>query len=182
MIDMLMRAALLVIEALGNFLTVLLLLRFFMQWLRVSFANQLGRFVLQLTDWLVVPMRRAIPSLRGLDLASLLPAYLLQVLLVAIARLMFRGLEYMTPEVLVLHAFGSGLFGLIRMSLYLLLAALFLQAFLSWVVPHSPWMRPISLITEPCLRPLRHIVPTVAEVDLSPLVAILAIQVLLIFV
>jgi YggT family protein len=182
MIDLLLQAVLLIVKALGNFLTVLLLMRFFMQIFRVSFASQLGRFVLQLTDWLVVPLRKVIPSLRGLDLASLLPAYLVQALLVAIALLFYRGLEHMAPETLALLVVSRGLLGVIRLCLYMLIVVLFLQAFLSWVMPHSPLTRPLWQVTEPFLRPIRRIVPTIADIDLSPLIAILAAQVILIFV
>ena len=69
---------LLILEAFFGFFVVLLLLRFHMQWLRVSFRNPLGRFVLTLTDRIVVPTRRMVPSAFGFDLSSLLLALLLQ--------------------------------------------------------------------------------------------------------
>jgi len=61
-----------VIETLGSLLTGVLLARFIMQWQRVSFRNPIGQFVVATTDWLVLPLRRFIPGLGGLDLASLL--------------------------------------------------------------------------------------------------------------
>jgi uncharacterized protein YggT (Ycf19 family) len=63
-------------------LSFALLLRFYMQAFRVSFNNQVGTFVVDLTNWLVKPLRKALPGLWGLDLASLLPAYLLQLVFV----------------------------------------------------------------------------------------------------
>jgi YggT family protein len=62
-----------VIETLGGLLSGVLLARFIMQWQRVSFRNPIGQFVVATTDWLVLPLRRFIPGLGGLDLASLLP-------------------------------------------------------------------------------------------------------------
>jgi YggT family protein len=53
-----------------------------MQWQRISFRNPIGQFVVATTDWLVLPLRRFIPGLGGLDLASLLPAWVVQVLVV----------------------------------------------------------------------------------------------------
>ena len=79
------QALLFLIDSLAAFLTILLLLRFLMQWFRVSFANQLGKFVVQLTNWLVMPLRRVLPGVFGLDLASLLPAKLLQALVAILA-------------------------------------------------------------------------------------------------
>ena len=66
------------IDTIASFLVFLLLARFHFQWLRVSFRNQIGEFVVALTDWLVLPARRVIPGLAGLDLATLLLAWLVQ--------------------------------------------------------------------------------------------------------
>ena len=71
---MLIRVLLFVIDSVASFMCGVLLLRFFMQAFRVSFANPLGAFVVQLTNWLVVPLRRVLPGIHGFDLASLLPA------------------------------------------------------------------------------------------------------------
>ena len=72
---MLTRAFLFLLDSVASFLCGVLLLRFFMQAFRVSFANPLGAFVVQLTNWLVTPLRRFLPSAWGFDIASLLPAY-----------------------------------------------------------------------------------------------------------
>ncbi len=78
---MLVQAGLFLLDTLAGFVCILLLLRFYMQALRVSFRNPLGGFVVQATNWLVLPLRRVLPGLFGLDLSCLLPAYLLQALL-----------------------------------------------------------------------------------------------------
>ena len=75
---MLTEAGLFLLNALIGFLTFALLLRFYFQAFRVSFRNQIGAFVVQLTNWLVMPLRKVLPGFFGLDLVSLLPAYLLQ--------------------------------------------------------------------------------------------------------
>ena len=80
------QAGLFLLDALIGFLTFALLLRFYMQAFRVSFRNQVGAFVVQLTNWLVMPLRKVLPGLFGLDLASVLPAYLLQVCLLYTSR------------------------------------------------------------------------------------------------
>ena len=90
---MLTQAAMFVLDALVGFLTLALLLRFYMQAFRVSFGNQVGAFVVQLTNWLVLPLRRLLPGLFGLDLASLVPAYLLQVVLLLAVFALRGGLD-----------------------------------------------------------------------------------------
>jgi YggT family protein len=179
---MLTQALTFVIDTLAGFLTVLLLLRFYMQAFRVSFANQIGAFVVQLTNWLVKPLRRVLPGIFGFDLASLLPAYLLQLLLL-LAVLALRGaFALIAPETLVVMVVWQALLATVRISLYLLVAVLFLQAILSWVNPYSPLSQPLAQLTRPFLDPLRRFVPAIAGIDLAPLVAILLAQLVLIFV
>ena len=76
MLNLLFQVFLLIVKSVAGFFCVLLLVRFYMQVFRVLFANRFGNFVVQLTNWLVAPLRRVLPSFRGLDLASLLPAVL----------------------------------------------------------------------------------------------------------
>jgi YggT family protein len=69
----------------------------------------------------------------------------------------------------------------LRISVYLLIGALILQAVLSWVAAYSPISQPLSQLTRPFLDPIRRIVPPIAAIDLSPLIAILLAQLVLIF-
>lgn len=178
---MLIEAGLFLLNAVVGFLTFALLLRFYMQAFRVSFANQVGAFVVQLTNWLVKPLRRVLPGVLGLDLASLLPAYLLQVALL-VALLAARGTIVVIPaQQVAMIVLWGGVIATLRMSIYLLIGALILQAVLSWVNPYSPLGQPVAQITHPFLRPIRRVVPPIANIDLSPLVAILLAQLILIF-
>ena len=175
------QALLFLLNAVVGFFTFALLLRFYMQAFRVSFRNQGGAFVVQLTNWLVLPLRRIMPGVFGLDLASLLPAYLLQVLLL-FAVFSLRGTaELITPGELMAILLWQGVLATLRLSVYLLIGALFLQAILSWVNPFSPLAQPLAQLTGPFVRPIRRIIPPIAAIDLSPLVAILLAQLVLIF-
>lgn len=175
------QAGLFLLDALIGFLTFALLLRFYMQAFRVSFRNQVGAFVVQLTNWLVMPLRKVLPGLFGLDLASVLPAYLLQVLLLFVVFLLRGGLDVAATGNLHGLIFWTALLATLRISVYLLIGALFLQAILSWVSPHSPLAQPLAQLTRPFLDPIQRIVPPIAAIDLSPLIAILLAQVVLIF-
>ena len=62
------------IDTAATLLVFLLLVRFHFQWLRVPFRNPVGECVLLATGWIVLPARRFIPGLKGLDLATLLLA------------------------------------------------------------------------------------------------------------
>ena len=69
----------------------------------------------------------------------------------------------------------------LRISIYLLIGALILQAVLSWISPYSPLSQPVAQMTRPFLRPIRRLVPPIANIDLSPLIAILLAQLILMF-
>ena len=179
---MLGNVVLLILNTAVGFLTLMLLARFFMQWQRVSFRNQIGQFVVATTDWLVRPLRRVIPGLMGFDLASLLPAWVLQTLLVFV-ELWLRGapLGENTAGVL-LGVLGLGLLELVRMAIYLVIAVVLMSAVLSWVNPHAPAASVFHNLSAPFLRPFRRVIPPIANVDLSPLVLLLVLQIVLMVV
>ncbi|MBR0567789.1 YggT family protein [Azoarcus sp. L1K30] len=171
---------LLIVDTVISLLTLVLLARFFMQWQRVSFRNQIGQFVVAATDWVVRPLRRVIPGVFGLDMASLLPAWLAQALLVLI-ELSLRGVPLSGSAVgIVLGIFGLGLVELLRMMVYLVFGVVLISAVLSWVSPHAPAAPVFDALAAPFLRPFRRVVPTISNIDLSPLVLLLVLQIVLI--
>ena len=108
--------------------------------------DRVGSFVVELTNWLVRPLRKALPGLFGLDLASLLPAYVLQLIFVCTVFFLRAGNEAWPPELLLPLLLWRGVLATLRLSIYLLIAALVVQAILSWVSPYSPLSQPLSLI------------------------------------
>lgn len=170
------RILLFLVGALGDFLTFLLLLRFLMQAARVSFSSPVGEFVLALTNWLVRPLRRLIPGLLGLDWASLLPAWLVQALVVGLT----LALAPAPVESGLPLAFAVGLLETLRIGIWVMIIALIAAAVLSWVNPYSPLAHPVMQLCRPLLRPIQRVVPPLSRIDLSPLIAILLLQVVLI--
>jgi YggT family protein len=155
-----------------------LLLRFVMQWLRAPFRNQLGMAVQALTDWLVKPMRRVIPGWRGLDWSTLLAAWVLQWLWLAVELAIVRdiatAIAWLGPLAL------SALVALLKVSLYLLIVVLILQAVLSWVAPDGPLSGVLNALTFPFLYPVRRLIPPIGgTLDLSPLIVIVIVQLVL---
>lgn len=173
---MLLQILFFLIDTLASFFAGLMLLRFLMQLRRLSFAHPLGQFVVKLTNWAVLPLRRIVPGVGGYDWASLLPAW---VLLAGVQGLQL-GLVLGGDVLRWLPA--AALFGvleLIHLTVVVFIALVLVQAILSWVNPYAPLARPVAELTEPILAPLRRIVPTISGIDLSPLVALLAGQVVL---
>ncbi len=142
----------------------LLLLRFHLQWLRAPVHNPLGEFVFLLTNPVVRPARRFIPPVRMLDTASILLAFLVELVFLC-ATLLAHGHGLGTW---VLPAWAA--LQLLKISIYLLMGALFLEALLSWTNPHAPFADVLGSITRPFLRPLRQLVPRRGSLDFSFLI------------
>lgn len=168
------------VDTAAAFLVFLLLARFHFQWLRVPFRNPIGEFVVACTNWIVYPARRVIPSLAGLDLATWLAAWLVQGCALYIA-LALRGWDAGARIGVALAGLAAlAIVDLLRFSVYILIFAVIVQVVMSWVNPYHPFAAVFDAVTRPFLRPLRRVVPPIANVDLSPLVLIVLVQVLLI--
>lgn len=147
------------------------LLRAYMQWQRISFANPIGQLVFALSDWLVLPLRRMLPAAKRWDWACLLAALLVQLLhYVLLWLLLGAGAGWTALPWLAL-------FGTLRVALSGTIGLLIVYAVMSWVQSNSPVADTIARLCEPLLRPVRRVVPLVGGIDLSPLVLLVLLQV-----
>jgi YggT family protein len=177
---MLGQIANLLIQTVFGIFIYALLLRFYMQWLRAPFRNPVGQFVSALTDWIVKPVRRFVPGLLGLDLASMLIAWAAEALmLVLVYWLAGRPLPG-APGIAAGLLFTIAALELVRASLYLLIGVIIVQVVISWVNPHAPLAPVFDALTRPFYAVFRRFVPAIGNVDLSPLFVLLIAQILLI--
>ena len=174
---MLNEALLFLFDVLLQPFAALLLLRFHLQWLRAPLRNPIGEFVMVLTDFLVLRARRFIPSVLGFDSATLLLALLVEMLYLAA---LLWALNTPTQEFLLPGLLLLAVIKLFKISLYLLMAAVFLQAILSWVNPYTQVAPLLNAITWRFLQPLRRIVPVLGSVDLSALLLFIICQLIVI--
>ncbi|MFN3594326.1 MAG: YggT family protein, partial [Thiobacillaceae bacterium] len=155
-------------------------LRFYMQWTRVPFHNPFAQFIVRVTDFAVRPARRAIPGLFGLDMASLVLFYLAELLSV-LSVYWLDGYPFLIAGAQVWPGFLLIAFvAALRLALYVLMGLILIQAVLSWINPFSPHAPVFYALARPCLAPLQRFIPSVGGIDLSPLVALILIQLLLI--
>jgi YggT family protein len=167
------------IRNLADFMMLILLARFYMQAAHVSMQQPLGQFILALSNWIVLPVRRIVPSLRGYDSASLLLALLTALLMHALILALAPWRFAFDSALSVLALAGASVLEVMKMSLYLLFAAVLVQALMSWVSPHHPMRYVLDKLTAPFLRPLRRFIPPVGGVDITPLILMLLIQLML---
>ncbi len=156
------------------------LLRFQMQLVRAPFRNPVGQFVCAVTDWAVKPLRRILPGSGGYDWASLVAAFLIELLhgllfdVLSMRLMIARGA---IPEWLLGAMFGF-LAAVLTVALWLVIAS----AVLSWVRTDSFVGDILDAIVSPWLRPIRRRMPMVGGFDLSPIVLLVLLQIGLVVV
>ncbi|HCT06378.1 MULTISPECIES: YggT family protein [unclassified Pseudomonas] len=167
-------AAVFIIQTLGSLYLLIVLMRFILQLVRANFYNPLCQFVVKATQPLLKPLRRVVPSMFGLDMSSLVLALLLQILLFAVI-LLLNG--YQANTVLLLP---WGLIGIFSLFLKIIFWSMIISVILSWVAPgsRSPGAELVYQITEPVLAPFRRLIPNLGGLDISPIFAFIAIQLL----
>jgi YggT family protein len=172
-------ALLFLIKSILDLLTLAFLLRFYFQLTRVSFQNRAAQVIVTLTNFAVKPVRKIIPSFGKIDISTLLLAYISQLLL-AVCTLWIN--EY------PLYIVGSGIWltiltiaaiSTISLSITIFLYAVLIQALLSWVNPHTPIAPILQNLTQPILKFLRKFIPAAGNIDLTPLIFIIAAQLFL---
>lgn len=174
---MLSEAMMFLFDVLLQPFAAILLLRFHLQWLRAPMRNPVGEFVMVLTDFAVLRVRRFVPAVRGLDSATLLLALLAEMLYLT---------GYVWVQGIPLHGFPLpglmllAMVKLLKISIYLLMAAVFIQAILSWVNPYTPIAPLLTAITQRFLQPLRRVVPLLGNLDLSALLLFIICQLMVI--
>jgi YggT family protein len=172
-----MRALSFLLETAFYLLIGAALLRAYMNWLRLSMTAQPGTFVMALTNWLVKPLRRALPQALArskVDSASLFAATLLSLLYALLAALLFG---WFSGDVPVLAVLAFAVKMLLRVALQALTIVVFAYVIISWVQPGSYGHGLLSRLVEPPLSPLRRIVPMIGGIDLSAMALLLLLQV-----
>ncbi len=168
-----------ILETAFDLFVLAVLTRFYAQAFRAPFRNPIANFIVALTDFAVKPMRKIIPGAMGLDLASLLVAWIAQSILLTALYAMISLNVLAMPEfwpALVLLA----LVKLAKLTIYLLMGVVIIQALLSWVSPYHPIRPFFDALSRPFLRPFQRLIPLVGGVDLSPLILLVILQVILI--
>ncbi len=170
-----MQALIFIIQTLFDLYTITFIVRAILHFVRADFYNPLSQFIATVTSPVLKPLRTIVPSVGRMDTASILMVLVLVALKLAIlATLRGRGIE------LPVLALGA-IFGALQAVLQLYFFALIIYVILSWVAPHTnnPASAMLSQIVEPVLRPIRRVIPVIGGLDLSVLVAIIAVQALM---
>lgn len=165
-----MNTAYFLINTIFDLYLMVVLLRVWLQWARADFYNPMSQMVVKLTNPLVVPLRRVIPGLGGLDLASVLLA-----LLIAFAKLaLLKSMNVLLADWLTLSLFAA--LTVLKKAGSMIFWILLIRAILSWV---SQGRNPIEYVMHQLTEPftaIRRILPALGGLDLSVLVAFIGLQ------
>lgn len=168
-----------ILKLLVDIYLYVLLLRLLLQFYKAPLSNRISQFVVKITDPVIKPLQRLIPSYRGIDLA------------IVVFMLLLQGLFYFLV-ILIKAKIMSNIFGILLMSIAMLADkwftlvfwAIIIEVITTWVPAlQTSVLAPIvRLLAEPWLQFARRYVPTFAGLDFSPLVVLLLLQLISIFV
>ncbi|HHH49116.1 MAG TPA: YggT family protein [Gammaproteobacteria bacterium] len=167
-------AGIFLIQTLFGLYAGAVMLRFLLAMVRADFYNPVSQFLVKVTNPLLLPLRRIVPGVMGIDMASV-------VLLIALQA---------TKLLLIAAVQGFGIhpLGLLVLSLAELLSLLIniyfftilIQVILSWVSPgnYNPAVALLHSLNEPLLGRARRILPPISGFDLSPILVLVGLQLL----
>ncbi|WP_097458865.1 YggT family protein [Mangrovitalea sediminis] len=172
------------LQLLTTFYMTIVLLRFLLQLARADFYNPITQFVVKATNPVLRPLRKIIPPWHALDGASLLLAILVQALcfiLILIAQTQSSEFFSLTASnaSIILTIFAWSIVTVLGLILRIYYWTIIAVVILSWIAPTNthPATQLLAQLTEPVLRPFRRLLPPMGGLDLSPIIAFLAIQV-----
>ena len=165
-------AAVFLIQTVFGIYMLAVLLRLLLQIVRADFYNPFSQFLVKITNPVLVPLRRVIPGLFGVDLASVLLLLALQMAELALIGLINHHGWQLSGLLLLAVA------DLIALLLNVFLFSILIQVILSWVRPgeYNPLSALLYSLNEPLLAPARRMLPPMAGLDLSPIIVLVALQ------
>lgn len=172
------QAGLYLIQVAFGFYILLVLLRFLFQLARADFYNPVSQFIVALTQPPLGFLRRFIPGIGGIDLASVVLLLGLKVAELWLIHGLIQGLA-VTGSGLVVLAVAR----LLELTVYVYIVAVLIRVILSWVNPYGtrhPVGELLNDLTEPVLAPARRLIPAIAGLDLSPIAVFVLLQLTLI--
>lgn len=172
-------AGIFLIQTLFGIYEVIILLRFLLQLTRADFYNPVSQFIVKATSLPLRPLRRVIPGMAGMDMASLV-----LLLVVIIIELLLLSVVANLPMPSLPGLIALALVELLKLTIYVFLFSVFVLAILSWVSPggYNPVANLLYQITTPLMRPARRLLPPMGGLDLSPMIVMLGLYLLVLLV
>lgn len=164
---------LLLVNATAGFFLFIVILRFLLQAARADFYNPISQFVVKATNPVLIPIRKVVPGLFGLDFAAIVLAIIVELIAISLS-LIISG--YPIP---IVNALVWACLGLVGLVLKLYFWGILIMVIASWIAPgnYNPALSLLQQLIEPVMKPIRKLLPDMGGFDISPIIAFLLIQV-----
>ncbi len=161
------------ITTLSGMYIMAIMLRFLLQAVRADFYNPLSQFLVKITNPALLPLRRFIPGVAGLDMSAVALMFIIQMVTFAVV----LGLRGSGLSLWII--FMASLIELIQLLINVYFFSILIQVILSWVQPgqSSPVTLLLWQLTEPVMRPARKMLPPMSGMDLSPMIVLLGLKI-----
>ena len=179
--DPLVNVLVFLIHILFTLYIYIVLIRMILGYTKADFYNPFSQFIVTMTNPVLQPMRKFIPSIGRVDTAPLVLIFVLK-----FAELFLRGL-LVGKKILLGSLIVPTIFGLVDLVLNLFIFAIIILIVISWIAPHvhaqnNPMASVLRSITEPLIRPARKLIPPIGIFDLSTFAVLIALYCLKIFI
>ncbi len=173
------QAGLLLLNTAGSLVLLVFLLRFLLQLVKADFYNPISQFIVRFSNPFLVPLRRIIPGFGGLDIASLVLAYITQ-LVVMVGIFLIAGEQSLPWPYLSVWA----LIGIASLLINIYFWGMVIVIIASFIAPNSynPALILVTQIINPVMQPIRRVMPDLGGIDLSPMVLFIGIKMIEILV
>lgn len=155
-----------------------LLLRIIITTTRADFYNPISQFLVTITNPVLSPLRKILPSIGAIDIASWVLVFGLKTVEILLL-IYIQGLA-ISADVLIINSILQVVIMVVSIFLY----AVIIRAILSWFtglnMVQNSLQSILDSITEPLLSPARKIIPPTGMFDLSAMVVILVLYSVLI--
>ncbi len=162
------------ISSIFDLYLMVLCVRLILAYARANYFNPITRFVITMTQPVIAPLRRYIPTYHGIEYATLF----FIIMLATLKYLIISSLFFSIPGIGLL--FVSAVLSSIKLMLSIFFYSILFGAILSFLTPgETPLSQVLSQLSAPILRPFQRLIPPVGGFDLSPIPALLILQVLM---
>ncbi len=164
-----------VLQTIGSLYIALIVIRFLLQIARADFYNPVSQFMVKVTNPLLLPLRKVVPGIFGLDMACIVLAIALHWVLIEASAAVI-GAGFLNP----FHVLTWAVVGLLGLILNIYKWGLLISIILGWIAPHNPNPAVLLLnqLLAPMMRPFRRLMPDMGGIDISPIFAFLVLGVL----
>ncbi|WP_018275014.1 YggT family protein [Teredinibacter turnerae] len=164
-----------VVHTLGSVFLLFVILRFLLQLARADFYNPFSQTVVKVTNPVLLPLRKVIPGFFGIDLASLVLALLVQLVIGELSAVIGHHQLVNPGYVLIMGALGT-----LKMTTYIVYVCLLVLVVTSFIAPYSthPALVLVRQLMEPLLRPVQKVIPPMGGLDFSVLFVFMGVTII----